>query len=264
MATYTIDHAAQHVPFEACFNFRDIGGYPAADGMRVRRGRYYRSGGLQNMTPADIERATSLGLSTVIDLRFPSEVEVGGGIGALFDGPITRHALPVLPDGRSPALDEQYGQGISGGRYFGYLETGRPALASALELIADPANHAVVVHCVAGKDRTGVLSALVLEILGVDDDVIEQDYALTNVDRDRWMAWLASTGRLREDVSPEIYGVPPEAIGVFLARLRDEYGSAAEFASSIGVTEATQQALRSALLEPAPPEATPPEAGDQG
>ncbi len=259
MPTYTIDHGAQHVPFEACFNFRDIGGYPAANGMRVRRGHYYRSGGLQNMTPADIERAAALDLSTVIDLRFPSEIAAGGGAGSLFDGPLRRHELPVIPDGRSPLLDEQFGRGISGERYFGYLETGKPALASALELIADPENHALVIHCTAGKDRTGVLSALLLEILGVDDAVIEQDYVLTNVETQRWMAWLASNGRLAEDASPETFGVPPDAIGIFLARLRDEYGSAAEFASSIGVGAATQQALRSALLEPAPPEA-----GDQG
>ncbi len=144
MVTYTIDHRAQHVPFEACFNFRDIGGYPAAGGMRVRSGRYYRSGGLQNMTAADIERSRALDLSTVIDLRFPAEIETGGGIGALFDGPVRRHELPVLPNGRSAVLDEQFGRGISGERYFGYLETGKPALASALELIADPGNHAVV------------------------------------------------------------------------------------------------------------------------
>ena len=60
MATYTIDHAAQHVPFEACFNFRDIGGYPATGGMRARRGRYYRSGGRQNMTTAATGRVRTV------------------------------------------------------------------------------------------------------------------------------------------------------------------------------------------------------------
>jgi hypothetical protein len=245
-----IDFAAQHVPFEACFNFRDIGGYPAAGGMQVRRGRYYRSGGLQNMSASDIERARGLGLTTVLDLRFPAEVSAGGGLGALFEGTTTRWELPVLPDGRSAELDAELGPGISGRRYLGYLATGKPALAKSFELIANPENHAVVIHCTAGKDRTGIHTALVLDILGVDDGVIAQDYALTNVDTERWMAWLDARGRLRESATAADYGVPPGAIAIFLDGIREQYGSATDFASSIGVSDATLDALRDGLLEP--------------
>ena len=68
------DYTDRHIPFEGCFNFRDIGGYPAGDGRRVRWGRYYRAGRQDRMTEADLARLKDLGIRTQIDLRKPEEI----------------------------------------------------------------------------------------------------------------------------------------------------------------------------------------------
>src|SRR5690606_8354812 len=83
------------------------------------------------------------------------------------------HHLPPLPDGASPLLDARYGPGISGQRYLGYLDFAEDAFRRIFGLLADPASYPLVVHCTAGKDRTGVVTAMALEVAGVDRATIE-------------------------------------------------------------------------------------------
>jgi protein tyrosine/serine phosphatase len=258
------DFARRHVEFEACFNFRDVGGYPAADGRTVRWGRLYRSGALHRMTAADVERARALGIATMIDLRRPDEIAAAGGAGPLVESGVRHVPVAVIPDGGSEVLDARYGAGISGPRYVGYLEVGGERYADAVRLLAGPETYPAVVHCSAGKDRTGTTVALVLEAVGVPREIVVADFALTNRDVDRQFAWMRATGligedRLREGADgvpgPEglrrSLGVPVEAIEYFLAHLDREFGSPRGYLEHIGIDDATVAALRDHLTEPA-------------
>jgi len=246
---------ARKIPLEACFNFRDIGGYRTDQGESVRWGRYYRSGRPDGMTEADRARVARLGIATQLDLRNRAELESQqpGDLGREVD----RHWLSVIPDGASETLNERFGKGMSGERYGGYLTFDPGPWRAAFELLADPDSYPLLVHCVAGKDRTGVLTALTLSLLGVPRDVIEADYEMTNEEVPRLVAYVEGTRGLPEGMSREdlatAYGVPEGAMAVFLAGLDRVYGGAAAYLESIGVGSSQVAAIRSNLLEPADP-----------
>ncbi|MEX1021627.1 MAG: tyrosine-protein phosphatase [Dehalococcoidia bacterium] len=245
------DWALRHVPFEQCWNFRDIGGYAAGDGRAVAWKRYYRSGALEDMHAADREALGALGVTTVVDLRRPEEVRDRGVHPAAELGSRYHH-LPPLPDGASANLDARHGRGISGARYLGYLEYAEAPFRRIFEVLADPASYPLVVHCTAGKDRTGVVTAMALEVAGVDRPTIEADFVLTNRDTDRWLTWLRASGRTLRDDDPDearrIYGVPADAISIFLDGLRDRFGGAEGYLRSIGVPRDALDSLREVLL----------------
>lgn len=247
----TDDFARRHVPFEACWNFRDIGGY-ATPGATLAWRRYYRSGALEDMTPADRERLGGLDIATFIDLRRPGEVRAGGHpaseVGARY-----LH-LPPLPDGASEELDERFGRGISGRRYLGYLDYGAEAFRDVFEVLADPASYPLVLHCTAGKDRTGVITAMAMAIAGVDRATVAADFELSNRDTDRWLAWLRANGRVPASDNPDEvrrrFGVPAEAISTFLAGLDERFGGVEAYLRSIGVSEAAMRGVAEALRDP--------------
>ena len=243
----------RHVPFEGCFNFRDIGGYRGLEGRQVRWGRYFRAGQQDQMTPADLTKAQALGLRTQIDLRQPGEVEQYGP-GPLGTIGIRREWLPVLPDKGSERLNQRHGPGISGERYVGYLEFHPELWLRGLELIADPSSYPLLVHCRVGKDRTGVLTALTLSILGVDRDTIEADYMLTQQEIARLVEFNEHRGQATPGVSRDdmdrVSSVPTGAISLFLETLERDHGGPLLYLRSIGASEELFAAVRANLLEP--------------
>ena len=150
------DYAERHYPFEGCFNFRDIGGYLNQDGQRVKKGLYFRTGRQDRMTDRDLLKLSELKISTQIDLRKPDEVSDQG------KGPLEAMGakyinIAVIPEGGSDQLSRLVGDtGISGKRYLGYLEFGPTSWLRLFGILADESNLPVVLHCTAGKDRTGV------------------------------------------------------------------------------------------------------------
>jgi len=249
----TDDYADRHHRFEGCFNFRDIGGYAAADGRRVRWGRYYRAGRQDRMTAADLERLSVLGIATQIDLRRPDEAAEQGR------GPLERlgsayHNIPVIPDGGTDVLSRTVGDtGISGRRYLGYLEFGGEAWVRMFELFAQARSKPILIHCTAGKDRTGVSTAFLLSVLGVDRSVIEADYLLTNRDVARQVEFLERTVGLPEGLSREamlrLAGVPEHAMRDFLDGLEERWGGPLEYLRSIGIGEETLASVKREFLE---------------
>lgn len=242
----------RHVSFEGCFNFRDIGGYRGLEGREVRWGRYFRAGQQDQMTPADLAKVEALGLQTQIDLRQPVEVEQygPGPLGALG---VEREWLPVLPDNGSGRLNERHGPGISGERYVGYLEFHPELWLRGLELIANQTSYPLLVHCRVGKDRTGVLTALTLSILGVDRETIGDDYMLTQEEIARLVAFserqgLATPGVSRDDMN-RVSSVPAGAISLFLETLEGNHGGPLAYLRSIGTSEELFAAIRANLLE---------------
>ena len=247
------DYAERHIAFEGCFNFRDIGGYVGIDGRRVRWGRYFRAGRQDRMTEADLARAETLGIASQIDLRSPGEVaDQGRGpfekLGAAY------HHIPVIPDGGSDQLSRLVGDtGISGRRYLGYLEFGPETWLRLFDLFKSASDHPILLHCTAGKDRTGVSTAFLLSVLGVDRQVIEADYVLTNRDVGRQVTFVESTIGLPEGVDADAMkhaaGVPEDAIADFLDGLEERHGGAVGYLREIGIDEDTVTSVRGAFLE---------------
>ncbi len=247
------DYAARHTPFEACFNFRDVGGYRAGDGRTVRWGRYFRAGRQDRMTLADLDRLRQLGIRTQIDLRAPAEVS-DQGRGPLEEMGAQYLHVPVIPEGGSEELARIVGDtGISGKRYLAYLELGSETWVRLFDLFASEELQAFVVHCTAGKDRTGVATAFLLSVLGVERDDIIDDYRLTNRDVERQVDFIESTIGLPEGMDraglTKAAGVPQDAIGDFLAGLDARWGGPVEYLRRIGIEESTFDAVRDAFLE---------------
>lgn len=253
---FPMDFQARHHPFEGCFNFRDIGGYPAGKGQQVRWGLCYRAGRQDQMTAQDRQGLAALGIKAQVDLRRPAEIAVQGQ-GPLPEMGAAYHHLPILPDGSAERLSQVVGMtGISGQRYLGYLEFAGPPLAKLFELLAGAENLPLVIHCVAGKDRTGIAIALLLATLGVDRPLIEADYRLTNLDVGRHLGAIEASGALPKGMSRDamalVAGVPEDAISVFLDGLDERYGGPIAYLRSIGVPEETLNAIRAAFLEASP------------
>ncbi len=205
------------------------------------------------MSDKDLSQLSDLKISTQIDLRRPDEVlEQGKGplesMGAKYTN------IAVIPEGGSDQLSRLVGDtGISGKRYLGYLEFGPTTWLRLFGILANEDNLPVVLHCTAGKDRTGVSTAFLLSILGVSRDVIEADYLLTNLDTERQADFIERNVGYPEGYDREkmisIAGVPKDAMKVFLDGMESKWGSAVEYLQKIGVTQEQMEAIRTNFLE---------------
>jgi hypothetical protein len=241
------------VPLTGAFNFRDLGGYPGREGQSTRWGVLFRSDTLHELSGADVALLSSLGLATIIDLRTSRELDRTGR-GPLGELPIGFHHLSVIQEegGEAMAAPAPPGEELSE-RYLWYLESGRRSLAEALTLVAEPANLPVVFHCAAGKDRTGVLAALVLDILGVADEVIVADYVIT-AERmplilDRYRSDPAFAERMAT-LPGSRFSVEAATMQRFLTELRVRHGGARSWALSSGVPAEALDRMDETLLEP--------------
>jgi protein-tyrosine phosphatase len=233
------------VALDGAYNFRDLGGYSAGAGTRVRWGSVFRSDSLHYLSAGDVEVLAGLGVDRIIDLRSPDEVRAVGR-GALAAGPIDYVDAPVIPSATGEATGAPPGDDIAG-RYLWYLDVGRDALVDVFERLAEPRRGAVVFHCSAGKDRTGVVAALLLAMLDVDDDDISADYALTDRVLPAILERLAADPVYRVAVGQKPADrrtVRPDTMVRFLRLLGDEYGGARAWAEKAGVASTSIDALR--------------------
>lgn len=231
-------------------NLRDLGGYRTGDGREVRWGRLYRSDSLAKLGPAEwAQLRADLGLRTVLDLRYPFEIAAKGRVPPTAGVAYWNLSIQHRPYDQTVLPPE-----VAPGPYFAdrYAELaldGTVELRRALEIIAHSGSTPLAMHCSSGKDRTGVLSALVLALLGVSGDDIAADFALTGHATAGLVAdWRAANpGR---SLWPGYGHAPREAMYLFLARLTAEYGSVAGYvATQLGVDEALLGALRARLLD---------------
>ena len=240
------------VALAGCDNFRDLGGYATTDGRRTRWGRLFRADGLAQLTDEDHRVLVELGIVTVIDLRTPLEAEARGRFSAAVDG-VGYHHLPLtdtLP-GEEQAPD--WGDaGFVTARYRRMLSEGTTVVVEAVRLLADPDNLPAVFHCSVGKDRTGVLAAVVLGFLGVPDATIVEDYALSRAAMldilDRLRREFPDATDIVERYAPVILSVEPAAMRGLLAGIVEDYGSFDGLARSLAVTDEVAR-LRAELLD---------------
>ena len=247
------DYLERHYPFEGCFNFRGIGGYHNQDGQKVKKGLYFRSGRQDRMTDKDLAQLSELNISTQIDLRKQEEV-LDQGRGPLEAMGANYINIAVIPEGGSDKLNKLVGDtGISGKRYLGYLEFGPTSWLRLFGILADQDNLPVLLHCTAGKDRTGVSTAFLLSVLGVSREVIEADYLLTNLDTERQADFIESTVGYPEGYDREkmitIAGVPQDAMKDFLDGVESKWGSVVEYLQKIGITQDQMNKIRDNFLE---------------
>jgi len=252
---------------EGAANARDVGGLALAGGGAVAPGRLLRSDNLQGLTPGDVERLVGeLHLRHVVDLRTPEEIEgEGPGPLAAVDEVTIEHrslhpesggrtdadAQAVAPTAELARAPEDEGEPFVVSAYLAHLRHRPDSVVAAVRTVARPARDgAVLVHCAAGMDRTGIVVALALEAAGVARDAVVADYFATaeNIEA------LAARLKASPTYAPELEGVAPASLAPraatmerFLALVDERHGGAAAWLRAHGLSPDELEALRARL-----------------
>lgn len=245
---------SRHIPFEEVSNFRDLGGYQTQDGRTIAWRRLFRSGNFLYMTRDDLIRLNEeIGLSSVIDLRSAREVEKQG-IGLLSEARVEYHNIPFITGSGERKLRDPFSGFSNMGEFYLYLvnqsEIGQQVIA-ALQIIAEPENHPLVFCCAMGKDRTGILAAITLSVLGVSDEDIIEDYALSGPhieELDNRMRKDAKIPEFAKHLPDFFFKATPESMDFFLSALQREYGSVRGYVEAQGIDVSLIRRLEKALL----------------
>ncbi len=250
-------------------NFRDLGGYETTDGRSVRWRRIFRSGELSELTNADLEKLTALGIRSVVDLRGVLEVERKGADRLPSGASLT--SIAIEPGDLSPIL----GPAFSTGDFSvvpedflpkinrEYIRDWGHKLAELLGVVADPANCPLVFHCTHGKDRAGINAAILLSALGVPWETVMEEYLLSNVQRrehaESGLKGMRASAAKQRGVSPEevdmtnirgLFFVDASYLGAAHDEIINRHGSVDAFIrDGIGWSESDLNRLRDGLLE---------------
>ncbi|MEU8378032.1 tyrosine-protein phosphatase [Streptosporangium sp. NPDC048865] len=258
------------IDLEGAVNVRDLGGLATVDGGTTRFGRVYRSDNLQGLTGRDVQLLVSdLKLRNVVDLRSGAEVRLEGP-GPLTEVPeVSIHHLTLFAEGGvhtdveadtiegdkvlpwTERVEEELAELRVTGFYYGYLRERPDSVLAALRAMALDEG-AAIVHCAAGKDRTGVVCALALEVAGATREAIVADYVATADRIDDILARLRSSDTYRDDLDtrpPDEHRPRAEYIEQFLRVLDDRFGGPLEWLASQGWSEADSRTLRARLRD---------------
>jgi protein-tyrosine phosphatase len=268
------------VRLDGTANTRDLGGLPTTDGGRTVPGRVLRSDNLQTLSPDDVRRLVDdLRLREVVDLRTTAEILLEGR-GPLRDVAAVTHRhfsllperghhtdvfaveeddpLPDLPDAwvesvlPRQAPEHERAEPPAVRSYLGYLGDRADAVVAALRALAAPVDGASVVHCAAGKDRTGVVVALALAVAGVPHEEIVADYAMTADVIDALVAKLAASPTYAEDMERrDVASHTPraETMDRVLALLDERHGGPIGWLDAHGFGPEDRAALRARLRD---------------
>ena len=242
-------HEDRYVVLDGCYNFRDLGGYRADDGRRVRPGLTFRSDALHHLSEADVAHLRdALRVGAIIDVRSASELRMEPR-SPLARPPVRYHHVPLFPE--TTERERQELPATLGDRYLQILDFAAAPLAQVVQLIASSAEP-LVFHCAAGKDRTGIISALLLSLLGVDEEQVIEDYVATSRNLGRIIARLRespSYETIFTELPPETLHAEAETMRSMLEAARQRHGSMRGYAHGIGISDATIAQLEERLLE---------------
>ena len=229
--------------FPGLLNVRELGGHPTRDGATTRRRSLLRSDDLVQLSAAGVQALADYGVRTVVDLRWPAEVAARQHPLARGDRRVRYHSISLL------AGDEMEWASLSGECSkemwkCAVLEHTRPQLKAVLEIIAGAAVEPLLFHCVAGKDRTGLIAALLLALADVEPAAIAADYAASTAQLAD--AYLQRYANLDRTEILEALRCPEEGVHNMLDYLA-QYGGAAGYLRAIGLSDATIEALRARL-----------------
>ena len=255
---------ARRLVFSGARNFRDLGGYAAADGRTVRWGMLYRSDNLHKLTDADLNRLSALSLALIVDFRAvaettrePDRLPVNAPI---------RHVKIPINDASTSIWYEMHDDfvkhldSVNPGEYLTktnieLVTRFTPEIRQFMQEVLAAHGNPLLFHCAAGKDRTGFASALLLRLLGVPQATVIEDYLLTNhflADSLRWSMFLLrfKKGKRFADVVSGFMRVQPAYLQAAFDTIDREYGSFdAYLHSTLGLTEKDIEHLRNVYLE---------------
>ncbi|MHA6619989.1 tyrosine-protein phosphatase [Pseudonocardia sp. DLS-67] len=231
---------------EGLDNIRDVGGLPMRDGGTTRTEVLLRSASLRYCTPSDIQHLVDeFGLRLVIDLRTQREREQAVSPAAFADAGVETAGLSFIPEEGRELPETEDGVDPMIHIYLGYLRDRADNVVTAVRRFA--AAGPTLVHCAAGKDRTGVFVALVLDAVGVERDAVVADYALSGERIEAlFRRWTTASGDpMPADLTRHIPRA--EAMATVLAHLDAEYGGAAGWLRAHGLDEESLSRLRERL-----------------
>ncbi|HEV2527680.1 MAG TPA: tyrosine-protein phosphatase [Thermomicrobiales bacterium] len=248
-ADLTASDAAERVrtlSFTGTYNFRDIGGYGTTLGDVIRWGQVFRSDSPHQLTDEDMQQLRPLGVRTIIDLRSEKE-RLATGNGLIHDEPGMR--VEHIPFGRiGEETDPEWARLTLSSLYTSIVREAGSSIVRTLTTIArtdDP----VVVHCAAGKDRTGVSIALLLRLLGVDDATVIEDYLITATNYEQLLPRLPEESRKRlQEFPQELIRVDAAVMTATLAIIDDDFGSTEAYLVAHGAQPGDLSRLRTRLL----------------
>jgi protein-tyrosine phosphatase len=239
--------------WEGSLNARDLGGYATADGRETRWGAVVRSASLAALTDAGRAALADYGVRAIVDLRLPAELADDpnpyaepGDHGIAYTNVSFIDPAAAPPDAVSTLAED----------YLQMLDRYRQGVAEAMAAIASaPADGAVLIHCAAGKDRTGLISALLLGLVDVPAETIAADYALTAEllrPREReWLAGLPPEERAEREAMVARYAPTAEVMLAVLAGLTERHGGVVPYLRSTGLDAGDLERLRRRLVGPA-------------
>lgn len=244
-----IDEGLRHIQLEGAFNVRDVGGYATRDGRTTRWRRLLRADSLHRLSPASQRALLAYGVGTIFDLRRSSEVERLPNVLAAAEGVRYRN-IPLFDDEQT-AVVETPAQTLDD-LYLLMLEHCQGRLRDVLAGVAEAGPAPVLVHCLVGKDRTGLVVALALGAAGVPHETIADDYAMSNA----LLAPLLAEFRQRAPLSGAALARAQamslsrrEAMLDLLAHLDERYGGVGGYLEAVGLTAGQVDRLRRRLLD---------------
>ena len=248
------------IELEGAVNVRDLGDLPTEDGQKTARARLLRADNLQELSAADVTKLVrDIGVTTVVDLRSCNELAAEGP--APLDSVAgVRHAHhPVLAEvgsntdviadallARERQDKSRYPRDPVCGHYLGYLEDRPDQVVGALRSVAH-SEGAALVHCAAGKDRTGVVVALALTVAGVPAQAVVADYAASAERTEALIARLRQSRLYARDVNSrpaDLHQPRPETMAAFLEQMDARYGGVTAWLTDHGFSDADLRALR--------------------
>jgi protein-tyrosine phosphatase len=243
----------RELAWDGCLNVRDLGGYPTEDGGETRLGAVVRADSVRQLSDRGWRELVRYGISTIVDLRFHSELDADPPL----DLPVDVVHVPLFPEidaddwAEIDALDEAETDSARGTSlvYLELLERRGPWFAQAIEAVADAPEGGVLVHCMAGKDRTGLVSALLLRLAGVGVDDVGADYGLSEVYlAEATQAWIeAAEDELERARRVRRASTPAAAMVGVIEEVERRHGTVAGYLRRGGASDAVLARARARL-----------------
>ena len=238
-------HPDRHLELEGAHNVRDLGGYRMQDGRQTRWKRFLRADNLHQLTSASQDALIEYGVRTVIDLRRTQETIDTPNVFA-DSSRVAYHHHNMIGDTPLPGVPEE-GEATRriADTYCIFLDDCKDQTGEILATLAAPGALPALYHCASGKDRTGLISALILGLAGVPEETIAQDYGLSA----RYLVGRESLPSIStwEDFQREY--CPPDTMLITLQHLEQSYGGVEGYMRSIGLQEEQIDSLRTAIVE---------------
>lgn len=232
--------------WDGCVNVRDLGGHPTTDGRETSFRSVVRADSIRQLSDEGWEALVAYGVRTIVDLRFPRELEADPPR----DVPVDVVHVPLLDQDDEEAMTAIDAWQTTEGAYLEMLERFRPNFARAIEVIGEAPEGTVLVHCLGGKDRTGLVVAILLMLAGVPPEQIAEDYGLSASNlaplSERWLA--EAEDETERDRRRRVVRGEPQAMLDVLTELEARYGSVRGYLGAGGATDDQIDRARERLL----------------